>query len=235
MLKLFNNPTKFRVISFNIEYYTDWPDKKDQIIRLLKELNADIILLQEVTITQAKILSQELNLYWDEKVWHKNGVAILSKNKIFQILSISVENSSTGAIAIKINPDIWIVSLHLTDLDYLIDDIERLRELKFILDDLIKLQPKNIILGGDFNSLQDCILHELLDSKGFVDTHRDKEWAQGTWIPGDNERIDRIYVKGNFAVMSGQTIDHNDFEWLKDIGWPTGDDHRLVLTDLQIV
>jgi len=28
--------------------------------------------------------------------------------------------------------------------------------------------------------------------------------------------------------------DHNDFEWLKNEGWPSGIDHRLVMTDLEI-
>lgn len=231
----FNNAKDFRVLNYNIDFYVEWDNKKDHIIKMFKEFQPDVILLQEAEENQAKELSEKLNLFWDKKAWHSDGISILSKHKILEILKIHIPNSENGAIAVKIQPNIWIVSLHLTDLEYKINDLERLREAKFILNKLNELKADKIILGGDFNSLEDSIVNELLTSNGFIDTHKNKKWARGTWIPaGDSERIDRIYVKGKFKITNGKTIDHNDVPWLKSVGWPTGDDHRLVITDLSI-
>jgi endonuclease/exonuclease/phosphatase family metal-dependent hydrolase len=229
------NSANLRVLNYNIDIYVEWESKKNHIVKMFKEFNPDIILLQEIYESQAKELAEKLNFFWDQKAWHTYGITVLSKDKILQTLNIVVTDSENGAVAIKIQPDIWVVSLHLIDEEYKINDSERLRQLKFILEELDKLKANNIILGGDFNSLEDSILNELLMSKGFIDTHKDKQWARSTWIPaGGNERIDRIYIKGNFKIINGKTVDHNDIDWLCNIGWPTGDDHRLVMTDLSI-
>lgn len=228
---------KLRVISFNLNEKLKNKKSNLEITKLLKEIDGDIICLQEASQKKyIKELSIKLGLNWNNNAWHKGGMTILSKFKILDWKVIDIPKSYYNAlVAIKIISDIWILSIHLFSEDYLINDNQRLRELNFILNKIDELNLKKIILAGDFNSTENSKVGQLLDSRNYIDTHKNQKWCKGTWMPSlKNERIDRIHVKGKFKILNGKVIDNNDIEWMKNIGWPTGEDHRLIVTDLQI-
>lgn len=222
-----------RVVTFNINSEISWDKKKRQIIKILKTLNADVICLQEINKKNAQELSTKLNMNWDKNAWHESEITILSKSTILQSLTLDIPESYYNAfVAIEIE-NIWITSTHLWSEDYKVDDSFREYELNFIMDRLESLNCNNIIMAGDFNSLDNSDISDSLIMRGYVDTHKNQPWSRGTWMPtNDHERIDRIHFKGNFKILNGKVMDHNDFDWLQE--WPTGNDHRLVVTDLEI-
>lgn len=227
--------SNLRIVTYNINHDIPWKEKKDNIIRLFRELNADVICLQEVDKKNyARYFADKLKMYWNKNAWHTGEMTILSKKKILQSLVIDIPDSYYNAlVAVKIEPDIWVASIHLSSENCNIDETERIRELNFILNKLDELKADKIIIAGDFNSKDTTEISKMLDTHRYIDTHKNKPWQKSTWMPSQNdERIDRIHARGEFKLLNGKVIDHNDIEWLKLTGWPTGDDHRLVFTDL---
>jgi len=234
-----------RIVSFNCNWGIAWHGIRASIARMLKELNADIICLQEIPKKRhARYLAKKLGMHRKSTKWHTGGMAIIAKRTIqdFIVKDIPKLESNAfqnGVVAINIH-NTWISCVHLTDLQYNISDVERIRELTYILDALYnktKTSSGNIILAGDFNDAQEeSAMSALLESQGFVDTHKNKPWQRGTWIPATTvpERIDRIYSKGPFIVKSGRVIDETNIPWLQRKQWITGADHRLIITELEM-
>jgi endonuclease/exonuclease/phosphatase family metal-dependent hydrolase len=223
-----------RVISYNLNDKLRLKSKQRNIVKLLKELDGDILCLQEVNRkSEAARLAKELEMDWNHHAWHEGGMTVLSKTKILDWINIEIPDSYYNALVAIKTQNIWFCSVHLASTQYTIDDSERYGELSFIINEINKLNEENIIVAGDFNSLETSNVHDLMEHNGFNDTHKNRPWKKGTWMPAKNneERIDRIYCKGDFFLSNGMVVDHNDIVWLKSIGWPTGNDHRLVLTD----
>lgn len=231
-----------RVVSFNLNGKLKDKTKRVQIANILKSLNADIICLQEIFNPQhAQWLANKLSLNFNKKAWHKGGMTVFSKYKIQDTINVEIPDSYHNAfIAIK-TLNIWVSSIHLSSWEYKRDESERIREIEWILK---YFTPTVGIMGGDWNSISHLDLKYQLKNKllpshlvgemGWVDTL--ENYNKSTWIPADThntkERIDRIYVKPSrkWKVVKGYTLDARNFPSLKS--WPTGRDHRLVMTDI---
>lgn len=174
----FHHQNTIRIISFNLNEKLRNPKCNNEIFRLLKELNADIICLQEAgDIVHIEKLAEQLNMYWHFGIWHIGGMTILSKFKIISIINVDIPDSYYNAlIAIKVEPGIWISCIHLSSENYLIDDGERFRELAFILDKLDELKADKLIVAGDFN----LVVGQLMESRKYIDTHKNKLWCNST-------------------------------------------------------
>jgi endonuclease/exonuclease/phosphatase family metal-dependent hydrolase len=86
---LFENP-----IEFMSNKPTDWKNRKHHIVSLLKNLNSDIICLQECVITQLKFLKKELDKYkyygalCNSLPWHWSDINIIFyKYERFKLLN----------------------------------------------------------------------------------------------------------------------------------------------------
>lgn len=228
-----------KVLSWNI-----WRGKNlDKVIKLLSELDAHIISLQEVAVIngqiQAEEIARKLNLNWffcktfsddrHDSPKYDLGNAILSKFKISKEvchllsgLDLYKKDSGTeprGAVEIELTVDgkkLTIINTHLAYSKNHRSSKIRDIQLNNLLSNQTIQQSNHLILMGDFNSLPES---EEIKKVERVLVNADKNPTQPTW---KGKRIDYIFVSPNIKVKS--------FKVLKS----DASDHFPILAEIKI-
>ncbi|MBR8720374.1 hypothetical protein IX307_001483 [Bacteroides pyogenes] len=195
----------------------------NNIAKVLKEKNPDVVLLQEVDsctsrsfgIDQVEELSKlsgfKYYYFFKQKTYGGGayGAGILSKYKLSSIVNHKLPTEIDGQqikgsnvlgsarITFK-GKDIYLGTTHLS-----VTESERVKQFPFVLAELNKLTGAPVILGGDFNSKPDHSVISSLDSNGFKRTNNDPTKFT---IPSDkpNRELDYIAFKPDnaFNVIS---------------------------------
>jgi len=188
------------------EKYLYFNHRKNRVKYILKKLNPDIILLQEIdTISYPFIkkifgkkywISSLNNINWcDEDMKNKcesSGNVVLIKSKfiekkpIEQNLNISAKRN---CLIVKFN-DFIIANVHLSSQEQNLRTIEMTNLLKYL-----KKENEKIIIGGDFNTniRKTNSIHKMLIDNGFQ--HTFDENKHPTFILEKPVLIDFIYYK----------------------------------------
>ena len=136
-------------------------DKRIKIFKWLDEKNYSICLIQESHLTHT--LAQTLKDEWDGEIYlsgqhtNKQGIAFLIKSNI----EITVDNFNEIIIGRQASIDIKIHETQLTLINVYGPNIDDSTFYEILQSFINNNQDKNIIVGGDFNT----VLNPLLDKK----------------------------------------------------------------------
>jgi len=148
---------KFRMLTYNVHEFKNLynVDKKEEIIQVIKKIDADIVILQESSIKQIRSLHELYN--YQASVKSESGanlyIVILSKIEIKEYKTIRLSNPLSDRQRFGIHAkgkDIDICGIHLTEGNVGTRKIE--------VDNLLKyIETKcgeNLFILGDFNTIQ---------------------------------------------------------------------------------
>ena len=153
-----------KVLAWNIladefveeKYYKNIPEilnrkqRKKNIIKILNDTNADIMLLQEVMRSEYNSFSSEYhmilskNVKWQGKQSYTKNVILLRKS--FKINSTILLEFGVGVHCLYMNKPLLIFSIHLDDVSHSV----RMKQMSLLLD---IIGSHNVIIGGDFNEI----------------------------------------------------------------------------------
>ena len=209
-----------RVISYNIHSGTDKQKNHTltDVIRYLKQQDADIICLQEVLYSNYRRIKFNLRMngIFAENVSDKNyGVCIFSKYKIVAqnhvFLTSKKEQRGFAHIKVKINEDEYfnVINTHLG-----LDKYERVKQIDEILDFVSINLEGNIenlagnIICGDFNeknisinNFEDVSIKLNKDSiPTFSDSRIDYCFAN-TNLRIEDYIVDDVYMSDHFPII----------------------------------
>ncbi len=222
----------FKVMSYNI-----WSRNRDtgNITQLIREQQADILLLQEVKPYQAKQLMAELDgLYGDSDT---NFVyeprveqAVVSRYPLTPAGAYRDKGRAQKVIAQTPNGPVTIWNLHpWSQRGWQL----RYEQISALMAEIETTAPNEaIILGGDFNTTDQTEIYKLVTSQ-LNSAHWEAGWGFGFTFPAPTRRF-----RGTIAFPSLVRIDHifysdhfyaHSAETLSDAG---GSDHLPVTTQL---
>lgn len=212
----------------------------ENIMRILINLNGDIILLQEVMQAEYNVLYKFLNnnyhiirgknMSWYGKKSYSGNVIFLKKCIFFSNPS-TANTKNTDFLQVNIdfglyvkcyvnNTPLMILNLHLDDSTYQ----KRLSEIKSISK---QLNEPHVILGGDFNQNynKESQLYNLIERAGFKSLINEP-----TYFVDKKICIDNIMIKGFNARFHSQVINNFDGDVFKQFS-AYGSDHLPVVVD----
>jgi len=229
-----------RVLSYNI-YHAEMG--LENIVKVLRKSNADIIALQEVDVNtrragkvnQPSEIAKKLNMHW---VFSKHfdydggqyGLAVLSRYNIDNHTSQVFKKGRAKAVQVTLNISgkkisIWNTHLQWTDTDWPEDlQIKTQGIRKTLAQELLESAKKfngPIILLGDFNIAPGSEVHSSL-SNNLTDSCLQSGGFWPRTFPSHfpSRRIDYIWLTNHFRLQSCETI-------------PTlASDHRPVWADI---
>lgn len=193
--------------------------RKKRINDILKKINSDVILLQEVDYKSYTYLfklyskkywiSKLSNIDWcnedDSDSCNMTGNLILIKHSFIDKNEIPNEikyNMSKNRVCLIVNTNKYLfVNVHLSTTT----ETKRINEIKTILKHIKKYKDKKIIIGGDFNNdiLETQKLDNLLQKNGY---NRTIIKNKPTYILDKHESIDFIYYR-NTDMKNIRNID----------------------------
>ena len=213
----------------------------ENIIRLLVNIDGDIVLLQEVMKAEYNKLLLHFhkkyhiirgeNINWYGKKSYSGNVIFLRKKMFFSGNSRNAEflqaNIDFG-LCVKCyvnNKPLTILNVHLDDLSHQ----KRVNEIKSIAE---QLQDPSVILGGDFNQNynKDTQLYKLIKQAGFKSLIHDP-----TYFIEKKMCIDNIMTKGfstNAQEYHSQVINYVGEDIFKQFV-EYGSDHLPVVVDTE--
>ncbi|NQZ84125.1 MAG: endonuclease/exonuclease/phosphatase family protein [Nanoarchaeales archaeon] len=191
---------KIKILQWNIWYQ----EKVENIIKLIKQINPDIICLQELTDKNpyndkedvSKIIAEQLNLNYNFAKSHTfenneiQGNGIFSKFKIIKNSNFFIvepkgnqDYSNEGRVCavstIKLNDNktIAIATTHSSYNNKFIENKSKLNEINK-LNDFFKTQKDNFIFTGDLNITPNSKSIKLIEQ---TLTHCGPDYNQATW------------------------------------------------------
>lgn len=218
---------------------------------VIRELEADVVLLQEVQRSQARALGHALG--WPSATWHlkhwplvipPEGLAVLSRLPVHHAESRVLARrwafwSSHRRIAVVSDIPVDDVTLRVVDthLGAGVGDAERVRQAALVVD-LAALAPLSVI-GGDLNTAPGSPVIEALGAVG----HRDGWSVRGgdeagptNWRPGRRheapvQRLDYLLVGPGLEILDISVPRHGEpgFERFGPLS-----DHLPVTATLQL-
>lgn len=238
---------ELKVLTYNIHKGFNWNNSKltiENLRKALKELNPDIIFLQEV-VGENKVLEKKLDNWvtgqadflaqdiWPNKATslhaiydHRNhGNVILSKYPIseFEVHDISMNTYEQRAVLfanIRIHDQhIHTYCTHLNLLHR--DRVKQYQKIRNYIHS--KSDAKDpVILAGDFNDWNQKASKNLLRLGSFYDAFKKVHGDYAKTFPSFYPffKLDRIYTKG---------LQVNSAEVLKDNSWTAISDHLPIL------
>jgi endonuclease/exonuclease/phosphatase (EEP) superfamily protein YafD len=233
---------RLRVVTFNIS-----PQKKiDYVVELVQEVDADVVLLQEVLPKARKNLERELDGYpyrWYADITMQapggGGVGVVSRYPITDvapIVGLPPQARPTAIVRLDVEGrDLAVVPVHLSspcaeclwqrpsEVTHM-DAPTRTRrdETPRIIEALPVDVP--VVVGGDLNS---SVLNEPLTAfkaAGLTDVHQ----AVG-WGPGFTRGSERDVARIDFLLTSHEVAPLHSHVQRAD-----GSDHRPVIADLRL-
>lgn len=245
------NKNNLTVMSYNIRHCSPYlgsgvpsPAEVGNVAKVLKDKNADVVLLQEVdsmttralNIDQTKELAKRAGYKYHKFFKQKDyqggayGAAILSKYEMKNIINhplpkmidgqtIKGSNILGSAKIVFAGKDIYIATMHLS-----VTESERLKQFPKYLECLEPFAHKLIIIGGDFNSRPTDASITMLETNGFTRTNKDPNKFT---IPSDkpNRELDYIAYKPSTAV---EVVSHTVFTGIN------ASDHLPIVSVLKI-
>jgi endonuclease/exonuclease/phosphatase family metal-dependent hydrolase len=238
--KTLSKPNSVRVGTYNV--FTG-AKNTDEIVNVIRGMDADILLLQELSITGSKSLDVKLKHYYSYRHFSK-GVAILSRYPLRNPRYEQSKHGINGYLVAEVKSPagrFQVASLHLDPLHLWTtsekwslpyqflwgQDAVHRKEVEQIVHSLHPAMPT--ILGGDFNSVSGVPIHQLqeqgyTDSFADVNKHPDKTPTLHFKLFGfrTGRRIDYILHDSSFQtieshVFSGSPSDHNPV--VSILGW----------------
>lgn len=221
---------KIHVVSLNMHKGTGWFTRKSTLDRLreqIRQLEPDLILLQETQGTQFEFIAEEI---WPHFSYGMNvskdnghhGNAILSKFPIVFSNNIDISKGSyerRGLLHTIIERPSCNSRVHLLCVHLGLFKNDRLKQLAQIVEYINAEIPLNdfLILGGDFNDLGSHATAPLVEGLGLQETflHFHGSYAKTfpAWAP--LLRLDRIYCRG-FDVHHARCLTDRAWKILSD-------------------
>lgn len=229
-----------RIVCFNTDQRMAYPVYAERIVLMLLCVPADVLIVQEVMKWEhVQHLAGALGLHCSRRAWHYGGQAVLSRERIRATHKSVIPRSWRNAVVGVQVRRTWYFSVHLTDIDYIKNEGERVRETRWILNHMPRDSLPRVI-AGDFNSPSHLDFGRrqhapsvVLARRGWLDVQAGRAWTRSTWIPSPISRIDRVYSIGiaPHLFARGRIVDHAtpDFKLHR---WPTGRDHRMLIQDI---
>lgn len=221
---------KLRVVAFNVRSLRD---DRTAAIRLLRELDADVVCVQEAPRffrwrSKNAALAREAGLLYAGGGRTANGVAMLAAHRVDVSSVIEYRLSRTprqirrGVVAARIHKaGAWctVASVHLG-----LDAAERRRHLDEILGLVNRYESPVTILAGDINETPGMPTWQALAAE-FTDAGAELD-APTFSARSPRRRIDGVFVRGPAVVHACRVVAGPDAE--------VASDHRPVVADLDI-
>jgi endonuclease/exonuclease/phosphatase family metal-dependent hydrolase len=225
-----------RVMVYNIHAGKDagGVDNLAGVAALVRETNADLVLLQEVdqgtrrsgNTDQPAVLAQRTGYHvafgsaldYDGGEY---GIAILSRWPIASdtLFHLPVEppqeraggsHEPRGALRAEITSPHGPLTVFTTHIDASREDFWRLQEGRVVASLVTNARRRNplVILGGDFNSTPESAVQEQLRATGLRDAFAECGRGDGLTYPADSsvKRIDYLFLTGRIRCTSASVI-----------------------------
>lgn len=232
---------RFRAATYNVHgcVGTDGRHDPERIIRVIQELDADVVALQEFTYPSDVALESRtpavlaaLDTYEcalgptrPHQEQHLFGNVLLTRHPIEAVDRIDLsmkDREARGALALKLRAAGQLVHVVATHLGLSVG--ERRFQVRQILDLLDRLQPARLVVLGDFNDWLPgrTVVHALDSRLGRPPRTR----SFPVWLP--IVPLDRIWVSPFEALqrlavhaspLARRASDH--FPVVADVAWPT--------------
>jgi endonuclease/exonuclease/phosphatase family metal-dependent hydrolase len=221
---------KLRVVAYNVRSLRD---ERPAAIRVLRELDADVVCVQEAPRffrwrSKNAALAREAELLYVGGGRTANGVAMLAAHRVDVSSVIEYRLSRTprqirrGVVAARIHKaGAWctVASVHLG-----LDADERLRHRREIVGLVNRYESPVTILAGDINESPGMPTWQALAGE-FTDAGAEGN-APTFSARNPQRRIDGVFVRGPAVVQACWVADGPDAE--------SASDHRPVVADLEI-
>lgn len=229
------NKNELRLLCYNLRggRGMDGTNNHQRIVRILKDINADLVAIQEVdSFTQRNpfdvmaFLGQETGMY---HIFHGNipykggkyGIGILSKEKPLHTGYISLPGTEEkrGVVMAEFKNFIFM-STHLS-----LTDSDRVNSAR-IINEYIQKTNKQAYIAGDFNDME---------TTGKMFTEFYKEWEiispDVLTFPSDSpkKRIDFIMARKN----KNTTVNKSGIPYIEGIDLGKTSDHLPLCIDIQ--
>jgi endonuclease/exonuclease/phosphatase family metal-dependent hydrolase len=225
-----------RVLVYNIHAGKDagGVDNLDGVVALVRETNADLVLLQEVdqgtrrsgNVDQPAVLAQRTGFHaafgsaldYDGGEY---GVAILSRwpiarDTLFHLPVNPPQQRSggshepRGALRAEIVSPHGRLTVFTTHIDASREDFWRLQEGRVIATLIADARRTNplVMIGGDLNSTPESTVQQELRAAGLRDAHAECGRGDGLTYPADSavKRIDYLYLTGELRCTRAEVI-----------------------------
>ena len=241
-----------RVMIYNIHAGKDagGVDNLDRVAALVRETNADLVLLQEVdqgtrrsgNVDQPAVLAERTGfrvafgsaLDYDGGEY---GVAILSRWPILSdtLIHLPVDppqaraggsHEPRGALRVRIDAPHRQLTVFTTHIDASAEDHYRRQEARIVASLVADALRRNetVLLGGDLNSTPESVVQQELRTTGLRDAFAECGTGTGLTYPADSsiKRIDYLYLTGRISCQRAEVIATQ------------ASDHRPVLVTVRI-
>ncbi|MCK5688542.1 endonuclease/exonuclease/phosphatase family protein, partial [Myxococcota bacterium] len=219
-------PLQISILSFNILFRGG---DRSRSVAVIKERNADIVLLQEVTPGWERRLRKIPGYPYKEFRSHRgtHGLAILSRFPLSRVSYLpnrhgraiaqcaNIKTAKTTLALCNVHtasPAITLRHLRGFARAYERNAAQRQRQWTKIARHLRKRKAQVKIVAGDFNTLETEPLYSEITTE-YVDVFRQHNLGLGTtfphlvpWLPFPLVRIDYIFVRGAIEPLSARVI-----------------------------
>jgi len=218
-----------KIVSYNIRRAVDIYGRKDleQVVKVLKAINADIVALQEVEMVpgigsqskQAHTLAKILNMNYAYEPVHRLkfgsvGNAILSRYPILNEVHHTLPDSREERGCLQTEIDIAGTSISFFNMHLGLSQVSRYRHLKYIILPIMQASFIPPILAGDMNATPRMREMRML-TEHLQDTFCHNSGIQEHTYPADcpRVRIDYIFIDDKstctgFRIIKAEASDH---------------------------
>ncbi len=222
----------FKVMSYNIWWHNPY---NGEATALIKKVEPDILLLQEITPTAFYELRNELIDLYPEDELHTAygpgiGQAIISRFPLRPIEAGSFKDRTQKVI---IETPAGPVAVWNTHASQPFPWSRQYRQMTFLVEDMATVEIP-LIVGGDFNTTDQSETYQLLD-RSLDNAHWQAGWGFGFTFPAHSPRvkgvplltslirIDHIFYSDHFFAHSARTLPESG-----------GSDHFPVVAELSL-
>ena len=225
-----------RVMIYNIHAGKDASgvDNLAGVAALVRETNADLVLLQEVdqgtrrsgNTDQPAVLAERTGFHvafgsaldYDGGEY---GVAILSRWPIASdtLFHLPVDppqaraggsHEPRGALRAEITSPYGPMTVFTTHIDASADDHWRRQEARIVASLVATARTRSplVLVGGDFNSTPESVVQQELRATGLRDAHAECGRGDGLTYPADSavKRIDYLYLNGGIRCVKADVL-----------------------------
>lgn len=226
----------------------------DPMADVVREANADVVALQEVSREVEERFSAEFATLYPYQAWHTIpdgaviGQAVMSRYPILESDYWRNEplNFSLGHQQVIIDFDGTAISLYNTHPIHPILKLGRIfavelrtNEIQSVLD-RADVDSNSVLIAGDFNMSDQSEDYRTITA-GYTDAYRAAGWGLGFTFPDFSSRNAVPGERGSLPLRPIVRLDYifhsDDFRALEARVWPTsgGSDHRPLLAQFEVL